>query len=123
WICHGSREVRLDKSRRNARHAQLIAGFLSQGLGNRAHSVLRASIDRHGRYDLNSGGRNDIDEMSEILPPKHRQGGGNAVQNAFEVDVDHLLPVVDAQLVEERDWRYSSVVDENIQLAVSRNCQ
>ena len=45
----------------------LIAGFLSQGLGEGAHGVLRASIDRHRRYDLNSGRRNDIDEMSETL--------------------------------------------------------
>jgi hypothetical protein len=78
-ICHGIREVRLDKSRRNARHAQLIPGFLSQGLGDGAHGVLRASIDRHGRYDLNSGRRNDIDQMSETLPAEHRQRGGDAV--------------------------------------------
>src|SRR4030095_7463596 len=78
-ICHGIREVRLDKSRRNARHAQLIAGFLPQGLGDSAHRVLRAGIDRHGRYDLNSGCRNDVDEMSETLSAENRQGGGDAV--------------------------------------------
>jgi hypothetical protein len=54
-IRHGIREVRVDESRRNVRHAQLIAGFLAQTLGDRAHGVLRAGIDRHGRSDLNSG--------------------------------------------------------------------
>src|SRR4029078_4803393 len=33
------------------------------------------------------------------------------------------LPVVHSELVEKRDWRDSSVVDENVQLAVSLNCQ
>ena len=78
-ICHGIREVRLDKSRRNARHAQVIASFLSQGLGDGPHGVLRARIDRHRGYDLKSGRRNDIDEMSETLPTEHRQRGGDAV--------------------------------------------
>src|SRR5579864_616165 len=78
-ICHRVREVRVDESRRNARHAQLIASFLSQGLGDGPHGVLHACIDRHRRYDLKSGRRNDIDEMSETLPTEHRQRGGDAV--------------------------------------------
>ena len=69
----------MDKSRRNTGHAQLIPGFLSQGLGDGAHGILRASINRHGRYHLNSGRGNDIDEMSEALPAEDRQRGGDAV--------------------------------------------
>src|SRR4029434_4825517 len=53
-ICHGIREVRLDKSRRNARHAQLIAGFLPQGLGDTAHRVLRTGTDRQGTSHLSA---------------------------------------------------------------------
>ena len=36
----------------------------------------------------------------------------------FDVDVDHLLPILDAQVVEERSWRNARVVDQNIELAV-----
>src|SRR6266404_3083291 len=98
-ICHGIREVRVDESRRNARHAELIAGFQSQGLGDGAHGVLRSGIHRHGRHDLNSGSRNDIDEMSETLAAENREGGCDAVKNTFEVDVDHLLPILDTELI------------------------
>ena len=79
-ICHGIREVRLDEPRRNnPSHAQLIACLLPQGLGDGADRVLRAGIDGHGRYDLKSGCRNDINEMSETLPPEKRQRRGDAV--------------------------------------------
>ena len=102
-ICHGIREVGVDESGRNARHAQLIAGFQPQSLCDRAHGVLLCGIDRHGRPDLNPSGGNDVDEMSETLPAKNRKSGGDTEQNTFEVNVDHLLPIV----------------DENVELAVS----
>jgi hypothetical protein len=36
---------------------------------------------------------------SETLPSENRQAGGDAVQNTFEVDIDHLLPILDTELV------------------------
>lgn len=36
-ICHCSHEIRIDETRRNDRHAQLVAGFLAQPLGDGAH--------------------------------------------------------------------------------------
>src|ERR1700704_4932660 len=54
-------------------HAQLITGFLPQGLSDCAHRVLGAGIDRHGRYDLNSCCRNNVDEMSETLLAENGQ--------------------------------------------------
>jgi len=40
----------------------------------------------------------------------HGQRGGDSVENAFQVDVDHLLPVVDSELVEKRDWRNAALL-------------
>ena len=55
--------------------------------------------------------------MSEILTAEHGQRGGDAVQNAFQVNVDHLLPVVDPELVKKRNWRNADVVDEHVEVA------
>ena len=113
----------MDESRRNTRHAQLFARFLAQTLSDSAHGVLRAGIDRHRRCDLNSGRGNDVDEMSETLPAENRQSGSDAVQNTFEIDINHLLPILDAKLIEGGNWCNAGVVDENVELAVPVNCQ
>jgi hypothetical protein len=49
---------------------------------------------------------------------ENRQRCGKAVQNTFEVDVDHLLPILDAELLEKRIWCNAGIVDENVELAV-----
>jgi hypothetical protein len=80
-ICHGVRELRVDKSRRNARHPQPVGGFLPQGLDDGAHGVLRASVDRHRRYDLKSGRRNDIDRNV-----RNSVGGTPATRPRFRLE-------------------------------------
>ena len=99
-IGHGFREVCPNEARRNDRHAQLIAGLLAQTLGDRAHGELRAGINRHGRFNDNSSRRSNVNKMPETLMAEDRQRCGDAVQNALDVDVDHLLPIRDAQVVE-----------------------
>src|SRR5206468_2125485 len=117
------REVRPDESRRDDRHAQLIAGLLAQTLGDGAHGELRAGIDRLVRYSLMSCCRSDVDEMPETLLAEDRKRCGDAVQNTFDVDVDHLLPIIDAQVVEGRNGHNAGIVDENVKLAVPLTCQ
>jgi hypothetical protein len=75
------------------------------------------------RNSLMSGGRRRVDEMPEPLFAKDRQRGRDAVQNTFDVDVDHLLPLLDAEVVEGRDRPDAGIVDENIKLAVPVTCQ
>ncbi|MET7781292.1 TetR/AcrR family transcriptional regulator [Streptomyces mirabilis] len=41
--------------------------------------------------------------MPEALLPEDRQSFGDPVQHAFEVDVDHLLPVLDTEVVQGGD--------------------
>jgi hypothetical protein len=43
-----------------------------------------------------SCGRCGVDEMSEALLAKDRRRAGDAVENTFDVDVDHVLPILDA---------------------------
>jgi hypothetical protein len=61
--------------------------------------------------------------MSETLLEKDRQRGRDAVQNTFDVDVDHAFPLLNAQVVEGGDRPYAGIVDENIKLAVPLGCQ
>ena len=117
-ICHRFREVRPDKPRRNDRHAQLIAGLLAQSLGDGAHGELRAGIDRLVRYGLMSRCRSGVAEMPETLLAEERQRCRDAVQNTFDVDVDHVLAILDAQVIEGRNWHNAGIVDENVELAV-----
>lgn len=62
--------------------------------------------------------RSDVDEMPETPLAKDRQRCGNALHNTFDVDVDHFLPIIDAQVVETGNRHHVDVVDENIKLAL-----
>jgi len=44
-----------------------------------------------------------VDETPETLLAEDRQRCCDTVQNPFDVDVDHLLPILDAQVVEGRN--------------------
>src|SRR6185295_2594583 len=64
-----------------------------------------------------------VDEVPETLLAENRQCRGDAVEDTFDVDVDHLVPFVDAEIVERRDRANAGVVDENVKLAVPLTCQ
>src|SRR6476660_8384656 len=57
--------------------------------------------------------------MSRALLTKHRQHCGDAVENTFDVDVDHVFPILHAQVVQRGDRPNAGVVDENVKLAVA----
>ena len=44
-------------------------------------------------------------------------------KDAFDVDVDHLLPILNAQVIEGGDRHNAGIADENVELAVSLRCQ
>jgi len=48
--------------------------------------------------------------MPEPLLAEDRQRCRDTVRNAFDVDVDHLRPIGDAQFVEERSWRNAGLL-------------
>ena len=55
--------------------------------------------------------------MPGFLPREDRQRGGNAIERAAQVDVDHRVPVIDAQRIEARDRADAGVVDDNVEPA------
>jgi len=85
----------------------------------RKPSEIVPAINRHVRVNDNAGRRSGVDELSETLLTKHRQRCGDAVENTFDVDVDHVFPILHAQVVQGRDRPNASVVDENVKLTVA----
>src|ERR1700722_1477093 len=73
------------------------------------------AADPHRRQNLEAGRRDDVDNMPTALSPEHRQGGGNAVEDAPQIDVDHRVPILDAQRVEARDGGDPSIVDDLVE--------
>src|SRR5438270_1653732 len=122
-IGYSFREVCVDEARRNDRHTQLVAGLLPQTFGDGAHGELRPGIDRLVRFSDKSCCRSSVNEMSETLFAEDRQRCGDAVEHTFDVDVDHLLPILDAQVVERGNWHNAGIAEENVKLAVSLTCQ
>jgi len=57
--------------------------------------------------------------MPKTLPSKNGQSGGDAVQQSLDVDIDHCLPVLDAQLLELRDRTDPGIGDQHIKLAMA----
>jgi hypothetical protein len=60
--------------------------------------------------------------MSETLLAEDRQRCGDAVEHTFDVDIDHLLPILDAQVVERGNWHNAGIAEENVEFAVSLTC-
>jgi hypothetical protein len=56
--------------------------------------------------------------MARLLPLHVWQCGGNAVQNAFDVDVDRAVPVVDFPSLERRVRHHARIVQNHVDAAV-----
>lgn len=52
------------------------------------------------------------------LPLEDRQPGGDPVQQAADVDVDHPVPLLDQQRVQPRQRHHAGVVDDHVDPAV-----
>src|SRR6516165_8564126 len=60
-----------------------------------AHRVLRRSVDGEAGPDPVAGHGRHVNEVTGLLPLHVRQRRANAIKHALDVDVDHLLPLVD----------------------------
>jgi hypothetical protein len=119
----GCGEVGPNKSWRDDRYAQLVAGLLAQPLAKRANRELRGGIDRLIGNCLEPGGRRDGDEVPELLGAKQRQCRGDTIEDALDVDVDHVFPFVNAEGVEGRNRPDASVAHQDVQLTEALACQ
>jgi hypothetical protein len=62
--------------------------------------MLGRCIDRSSGSDLVPGDRGDVDDVSGLLSLHDRQHGADAVEDAFDIDVDGAIPVIDLAAVE-----------------------
>jgi hypothetical protein len=55
--------------------------------------------------------------MTAALLSEHRERCGDSIQNAFDVDVDHPVPLVDIEVVKGRQRHQAGVADQYIEPA------
>lgn len=53
--------------------------------------------------------------MPGFLPAEDRQCGGDTVQDAAQIDVDHVVPCVDVQVLQWGDRPDAGVVDQHVE--------
>ena len=63
----------------------------------------------------------DGHHMAAALRLEVREDGSDAVQKAFDVDVEHAVPLVDQQRVEPRQQHHAGVADQDIKASVARH--
>jgi hypothetical protein len=73
---------------------------------------------------FDAGRRDNVNHMASSLTREHGQRGGDTVERATQIDVDHGVPILDAQRIEARYWTDSGIVDDGVKLAapVDRQC-
>src|ERR1022692_3819183 len=86
----GARETRRDECAAQALGSQFLSHYLAQG----AYRGLGGGVNGLAGNPLVGGGGCDRDEVARSLGPEDRQGGGDTVQDAAQVHVDHLVPVI-----------------------------
>lgn len=65
-----------------------------------------------------SGDGGDVDDLPAFLRFHRRQHGGDAVEDAANVDVDDLVPFVDFQLLQQRQRHDAGVVEQHVNAAI-----
>ncbi|MNP00326.1 hypothetical protein D3C76_921150 [compost metagenome] len=96
---------------------------MTQAIGNGAHRVLGAAVHRStGAEYFDAGDRRNVDEVTACLLFEKRQCGRDAIQYALDVDIDHTIPLVGAQLRNRRDRHQPCVVDHYIDATEYLDC-
>src|ERR1017187_548393 len=86
----GAGETRRDECAAQALGSQFLSHYLAQG----AYRGLGGGVNGLAGNPLVGSGGRDRDEVARSLGPEDRQGGGDTVQDAAQVHVDHLVPVI-----------------------------
>ncbi len=55
-----------------------------------------------------------MDEVTRALPPEDGEGSRYPVQNTFDVDIHHRLPVFDSKVVEKPYRHGPGIAEPNI---------
>jgi hypothetical protein len=115
-IRDGVGQFRFRHAGRNYRHTDVVI-LLAQAFRDRDHGEFRRAVDSAGRiYRMSADGR-DIDELAVALFLHDRQSGGDAMQHATDVDINHLIPFVHFERFQRRKRHDAGVVDDDVHLA------
>jgi hypothetical protein len=95
-----------------------VGVFLAKAVRDGVDGEFRGAVDRTGRHDRVAADGGNVDDLAVALLFHQRQHGGDAVEDAADVDVDHLVPFVDFQRFERRERHQAGVVDDDIDMAV-----
>src|SRR5690606_31393145 len=71
-------------------------------------------IDGGGRAYRIGADRGDVDELAAALALHQRQPGGDAVQHAADVHVDHPVPFVQLEGVQAGQRHHAGIVDDHV---------
>lgn len=63
---------------------------------------------------LKAGYRRGSDNMAALLGLKDRHDGDDAVEDAFEVDVDHGIPLIDAKVTHGRIGHDAGIIEDGV---------
>ncbi|MNT16745.1 hypothetical protein D3C72_1518610 [compost metagenome] len=91
--------------------------FLPQGFTNGPHCILGRGIHTHGGQDFDACCGDDVDDVARPLPLEDGQSRGNPVERAAQIDVDHGVPVLDAERIKTGYGAYPGIVDDDVQPA------
>ena len=100
---HCSRMAVLRGGGRDAVDRDVVAGqLLAERLGQRDDAGLRRAVGGGVRVAFLAGDGRDRDDAAVVLLDHRRHDRPAAVEDAVQVDLDHLLPLVDRILPERR---------------------
>ena len=109
WLCFP------DDPRRDDRDTDVL-GLQAQALGDGEDGELRAAVNGASWPDLVAADRREVDDVARLPGPHVGQDGGDAVEHASDVHVNHAVPLVNLEFVQGREWHYAGVVDDHIDL-------
>jgi len=95
-----------------------VGAFLPETVGQGSYAELRRAV----RIDALAGGREHVDDLPGLLRTHGWQNGRDAVQDAAQVDIDHLIPVIDADGIHRRQRHHAGVVDQDVDAPVAFEC-
>ena len=113
---NGGSEIGFHHARGNDSDANLRV-LLAQALGNGNHGMLGGAIDGGSWINQMASDRGDIHDVPEALLLHDRQYRRDAVQDAANVDVDHLIPFIYLERIERRQRHNTCIVHQHVNLA------
>ena len=94
-----------------------LGGFCAESFGERVYEVFGSAVDGAGWEDSSAGDGGDVDDVAVALFDEVWEKCVCGVEDAVDVDIDHLFPVFDFALCDGGVWHVAGVVDEDVDVS------